>query len=75
VIHMITAADGAEQYYTLSNNDARSESIEEARDIDKRLINAWVGHPQFNIIKNSKKGFKSKIDLCLQKTFQIIGMP
>ena len=42
---MITAADGAEQYYTLSNNDARSESIEEARDIDKRLINAWVGHP------------------------------
>jgi hypothetical protein len=39
------------------------------------LINAWVGHPQFNIIKNKKKGFKTKIDYCMRKTLSLIGMP
>jgi len=57
VIHMKSAACGAEQFYTLENNDARSETLEEARAIDQRLIDAWVGHPSFNIIKNKKKGF------------------
>ena len=75
VIHMMTAAEGAEQFYQTDNNNARYETIEEARIIDKKLINAWVGHPQFNIIKNTKKGFKTKIDYCLKKTLSLIGMP
>jgi len=29
VIHMVTAADGAEKYYCLSNNEARHEPIKE----------------------------------------------
>lgn len=45
VIHLMTAAEGAEDFYTSENNAARYESLEEARRIDKRLINAWVGHP------------------------------
>lgn len=75
VIHMMTAAEGAEQFYQTENNSARYETLEEAREIDKRLINAWVGHPQFNIIKNKKKGFKTKIDYCMKKTLSLIGMP
>lgn len=75
VIHLMTAAEGAEQFYQTENNSARSESLEEAREIDRRLINAWVGHPQFNIIKNKKKGFKTKIDYCMRKTLSLIGMP
>jgi hypothetical protein len=71
----MTAAEGAEQFYQTENNSARSESLEEAREIDRRLINAWVGHPQFNIIKNKKKGFKTKIDYCMRKTLSLIGMP
>ena len=31
VIHMMTAAEGAEEFYTDSNNEARYESLEEAR--------------------------------------------
>ena len=28
VLHLVTAANGAEKYYTLENNAARSESVE-----------------------------------------------
>ena len=38
----MSAAEGAEDFY-FSERDA--ESIEQARIIDKRLIEAWVGHP------------------------------
>lgn len=72
---MMTAAEGAEQFYNTVSNYERKETIEQARIIDKKLINAWVGHPQFNIIKNTKKGFNTKIDYCLQKTLALIGMP
>ena len=53
VIHLVSAADGAEEFYTNSNNQARYESIKEAIELDKKLINAWVGHPHFSIIHNS----------------------
>ncbi len=46
VVHMVTAADGAEKFYTLSNNKARSESIEQARQRDQHTKEAWNGHPQ-----------------------------
>ena len=31
VIHLVSAADGAEKYYTLENNKSRSEGVEEAK--------------------------------------------
>lgn len=34
VFHMVTAAIGAEKYYTLDNNRARTESAEEAARLD-----------------------------------------
>ncbi len=34
VIHLVTAAIGAEKYYTLENNEARYETAEQARHID-----------------------------------------
>lgn len=72
VVHLMSAAEGAEDFY-FSERDA--ETIEQARMVDKRLIEAWVGHPQFNIVKNTKKGFKTKIDYCLQRVLSFIGMP
>ena len=47
VIHMVTAADGAEEFYSKENNAARYESCKEAIESDRKLINAWVGHPHF----------------------------
>ena len=38
------------------------ENIKEAVELDKRLINAWVGHPHFSIIQNGVNSFQEKID-------------
>jgi hypothetical protein len=75
VIHMMTAAEGAEKFYENANNDARYEQLQEAREIDRKLISAWCGHPNFAIVKNSKKGFKTKIGNCLNKVLSLVGMP
>ena len=53
VLHLVTAADGAEEFYTLENNEARSESVEEATLLDKKTANAWLGHSNQKIIDNS----------------------
>ena len=42
VFHMVTAAIGAEKYYTLDNNRARTESAEEAARLDDGLISACL---------------------------------
>ena len=41
----------------MTNNEARYESIEEAIELDRKLINAWVGHPHMSIIDNREQGF------------------
>lgn len=51
VIHLVTAADGAEQFY--ENSPIRTEGIELAREMDKLTMQAWNGHPCFDIIDNS----------------------
>lgn len=35
ILHMTTAADGAEEYYTLANNNARMETIQQAVEQDQ----------------------------------------
>jgi hypothetical protein len=55
---MVTAADGAVEFYTGENNEARYETVEEAITLDKKLINAWVGHPHFSIVPNLKFNFQ-----------------
>ncbi len=53
VFHLVSVANGASEYYTIQNNEARSETIEEAAILDERLIKAWSKHPQHYIIDNS----------------------
>ena len=44
--------------------------------MDKKLINAWVGHPHFSIIDNQHcQGFQQKIDRCLDTVLKFIGLP
>lgn len=45
VIHLVTAADGAEEFYTLENNAARTETPDVAKWIDKKTQAVWNGHP------------------------------
>ncbi|MBQ8541224.1 MAG: ATP-binding protein [Clostridia bacterium] len=63
VFHLVTAAKGAENFYTLANNAARYETLDEARALDDRLIDAWKNHPHHVVIDNSSD-FEGKLD-CL----------
>eukprot|EP01125_Pyxidicula_operculata_P022511 TRINITY_DN923_c0_g1_i2.p1 TRINITY_DN923_c0_g1~~TRINITY_DN923_c0_g1_i2.p1 ORF type:complete len:418 (+),score=81.22 TRINITY_DN923_c0_g1_i2:496-1749(+) len=74
VIHMVTAAIGAEKFYTTENNAARSENLNQARDLDFKVLNAWVGHPHIRIIDNSTD-FKRKIQRVEEVICQIVGAP
>lgn len=53
VIHLNTTAKGAEDFYTLENNKARTESVSEAREIDDKLLQVWEGHPNRVILDNN----------------------
>ena len=74
VFHLKTAADGAEEFYTLANNSARSETPEQARKIDKACIAAWTGHPHLRIIDNSTN-FKGKMDKLMNEIYALLGEP
>lgn len=70
VFHLVTAAKGAERFYTLENNSARTETVEEAAIMDDKLIAAWKGHPHHRIIDNSGT-FEDKMSRLIEeiKTF------
>lgn len=74
VIHLVTAAIGATDHYTLANNDARSEGLAEAIAIDKRIQKEWMGHPNFVIIDNSMPGFENKIKRVINTISSFIGV-
>ena len=74
VFHLVTAAKGAEEFYTLENNTARTETIEEAILVDDNLINSWNGHPHFRIIDNSTN-FDNKMKKLLKEISHFLGEP
>ena len=74
VIHMITAADGKPEFYTTANNTARTESVEQAIDLDRRTKNAWIGHSNLKIIDN-RDSFADKIDSVLDCIYKLLGDP
>ena len=66
VFHLVTAANGAERYYTVENNAARTETPEEARRLDELTLDAWSAHPYRRVIDNSTD-FEGKLArLCLE---------
>lgn len=74
VFHLVTAAKGAVQFYTLSNNTARRETPEEAAALDDQLIAAWTGHPHLRVIDNSS-GFEEKMRCLLREISSFLGEP
>lgn len=74
VFHLVTAAKGAEEFYTLSNNSARTETIEEATQLDDKLISAWTGHPHFRVIDNASD-FENKMKNLISEISAFLGEP
>lgn len=60
IIHMVSAARGAEEFYSIEDHNCRSEGVQLARELDGKAAAAWVGHPYFDVIDNSTD-FEGKI--------------
>jgi CYTH domain-containing protein/thymidylate kinase len=74
VLHLVTAADGAEEHYTLANNKTRTETPERARELDKLGLEVWAGHPHLSIVDNSTD-FDGKIRRALSSLARVLNMP
>ena len=74
VFHLVTAAKGAEGFYTTANNAARTETVEEAAALDDKLIAAWTGHPHLRVIDNATD-FEAKMRRLLAEISSFLGEP
>ena len=74
VLHLVTAADGAEEYYTTANNSARTETPEQARALDKKTLNSWIGHDNLNIITNNGN-FDDKLHRVIRSIYETFDVP
>ena len=74
VFHMVTAAKGAEKFYTLANNKARTETPQQAAELDDRLLAAWTGHPHLRVIDNSTD-FDDKLKRVVAEIASFLGEP
>jgi thymidylate kinase/CYTH domain-containing protein len=72
VVHLVTAADGAERFYTTQNNATRTESPEHARVLDARIKENWIGHSRFHVIDNSSD-FQTKMDRAVTAICEFVG--
>lgn len=79
VLHLVSAADGAEKYYTTANNAQRYEQANEeglklARMLDKKVLDAWKHHSHFRVVDNNDI-FERKIDRVLEEISQVLELP
>ena len=71
---MVTAADGAEEFYDLDTNEARYESKDEAIRKDMRLRAAYKGHPKWIMVGNTKgESFQRKIEKVKEHIHAALG--
>ena len=79
VLHLVSAADGAEQFYTTATNSTRYEKADEeglriARELDKKVIKAWTGHPHLRVI-NNHDDFEKKMNRVIREISNVLGLP
>lgn len=64
VLHLVTTAHGLEDVYEVqrSNNAARSETAQQARELCDKVFDCWSVHPNVVKLENTADGFVSKLD-------------
>jgi len=73
IIHMVSAAKGAEDFYTVEDHSCRSENLDLACTLDDRAAEAWIGHPYFDVIDNSTE-FDTKLRRMISAVCQRMGL-
>lgn len=61
VLHLVTAAIGAESYYSNASNEVRTETAAEARDLDEKTFSSWKEHPFLFRFDNNFESFEQKL--------------
>ena len=74
VLHMVTAAIGATEHYSLETNLTRTESTDEAAVLDNSVRKAWSKHEKQIVIGN-ETGFEEKLQRVVNHVNQIVGLP
>jgi len=73
VVHLQSAAIGAEKFYTTEDHSARFEGLELARERDRRAMDAWRDHPYVDILDN-RSDFETKINRLIDLVVKRIGI-
>lgn len=73
ILHLVSAANGAEEFYSIEDHTCRSEGVGLARELDYKSAAAWVGHPYFDVIDNSTD-FETKMNRMIECVCQKIGL-
>jgi len=60
VIHLVTAADKAEQHYTRWPEAHRPEEIKDAVRLDRLIQRVWDGHPNYYRLDNEERDWATK---------------
>lgn len=72
IFHMVTAAASKEQFYTLDNNIARTESISQATENDLQMHDIWKNHKHYRLIEN-EEDFNKKVHNLLLGVLEVLG--
>ena len=81
IIHLVTAANGAEPFYSLEQAgqegeggevSARTESVEQARELDVQTLDAWSGAKNHWIVGNEQ--VEDSFEKKREKVKDILGM-
>lgn len=74
IIHLVTAAEGAEKFYVTLTGEARYETVDEAKEKDQLLRTAYMGHQKWFLIKNNDcNDFKDKIQKTKEAVLNVLG--
>ncbi|XP_055619555.1 TRPL translocation defect protein 14 isoform X3 [Toxorhynchites rutilus septentrionalis] len=73
IVHMVSAANGAEAFYSTEDHACRSEGVDLARELDYKSAAAWIGHPYFDVIDNSTD-FDNKMNRMIECVCQKLGI-
>lgn len=75
VLHLTTAANGAESFYESGPDTPRMEGAQAARDLDERIRTAWLGHPNHTVLYNGEGGFEGKLRALIAAVSRLVGLP
>jgi hypothetical protein len=73
VIHLVTAADGAEAHYQRWPDAHRPETIEQAVCLDRLLEQAWGGHPNYHRLDNEGRDWAAKSAVAREILAELLG--